>query len=703
MADAVNDWEPVAPDDWEPVEQAAPPLAQLQPTWSSDPLGKIAQMSQDITAGAPEALGNAATGMAAAIPAGLAGLGTSVGNLLGMTDKSPTDVINDVQDALTYKPETDEGKKGSEALNDVLSVPAKAGGYLGEKTLDLTGSPALAAAVDTATQFLGPGLLGVEGLKEGHVADDVPLPHEAQPEAAAPTPTERLADLRYQYDQGHLDEAETAEYAALQHKDAAESVRQGGLNQKFLQESGGDDTTPDTKVDLKDHGFSDAEIARMADNGMADPKDGTMDREQFWNYSENKGDLDRPAYVEPEKTAAQASPLESKEDIEANPLPGNLDDHLDHATAKMARDMMTSDDPEMSSQFTAWLEQNAHDPEQVKASLDNAADKHRELEPELYEKPNDVQIDRGNGIASEEGQPRTADESAQARPQQGEPPAPETPASGMAAAESAARPENRAAAETGVQPDRDQAGQRVQPESEPLKEVSARNAAIDAQREAMGMEPLPVAERKTFDESAAQARDMVAKDPGAAQRIVTEHAATGRALTDPEQLVLAEHAAKLGNDHEAATAEINRARTAGDDMAGKVATLRRDAIENQARAVHKALNQGGGTANARALAIRNAILKDDYSVGRNMARAEDHYGGLNERLRSQARDLTDQIKRHQDELERAQAGVEKERSAQPARQTKPQLSPDERMQQQIQRKIDKMQADIERRLKACPL
>lgn len=63
-----------------------------------------------------------------------------------------------------------------------------------------------------------------------------------------------------------------------------------GLNKEFLKESGGDDNTPDTKVNLSDHGFNEDQIKAMSDKGMADA-DGTMDREQYWNYRENKDQL----------------------------------------------------------------------------------------------------------------------------------------------------------------------------------------------------------------------------------------------------------------------------------------------------------------------------------------------------------------------------------------------------------------------------
>lgn len=856
-----DEWVDAPADDWQDVAPTAPPLAQLQPGWLSDPVGKIVQLSRDLSMGGDEAAANAASSMAAAIPAGAAGLGHAIaqGNPLGLPPEvmdrynadhpqSAADVVGDVQDKLTYHPETESGQRASEALNDVLGIPAQAGGYLGRKTLDVTGSPAAAAAVDTAVQFLGPTLLGarakgvhgeVAEAPRASVAPDVPevapepetgnpvtdrlnaklqdhaaavqeyadLPDskngtvintdiarelsddyradrtlsadvhepasaftkrlytdklaEQTPEGKEPTVLftaggtgagkssgMRAADIGnpeivYDTNMNKLSSAKDKIDQALDagrdvhivytYRDPVEAFRNGALPRaaRMEGEMGSGRTVP-LDEHVKTHVGASEVIRHVAEQYKDDPRvsitaidnsrgagnarltnledlpkveeNGLRDKlEQQLGEAHANGEISdtiragfegrKPEVAEtvrddPEQGNARQAPIEQTADSgrptepPAKPLglPGELDTTLDPQTHAYARALL--EDPSTSPDTRAWLEQNAHDPEQVRTALEHAAAKHAELEPDVYPTEN-VPQNRGSDVAGEKSQPASPYEIPQARPRESEPAAREASTSGVA--------------ET----------QRPAGAAEPLREVSARNAAIDAQREAMGLEPLPLAERKSFEASAQQARDMLAKDPNSAQRIVADHTATGRALNDAEQLVLAEHSAKLGREHEAATAEINRAREAGDHPAGAIAALRREAIENEARGVHKALNEGGGTANARGLAIRNAILKDDYSVGRNMARAEAHYSGLNDRLRSQARELTEHIKKSQDELERVQAQVEKERAAKPAerpaREAKRPQSADEREQARIEKKIAQLKSDIERRLKACPL
>lgn len=87
----------------------------------------------------------------------------------------------------------------------------------------------------------------------------------------------------------HLLEDSGQKQSANVPDDALTHQRQFALNTKFFDESplrAGEENAPDTTVNLKDHGFTDNEIKGMADRGMANP-DGTMDREQFWNWKDN--------------------------------------------------------------------------------------------------------------------------------------------------------------------------------------------------------------------------------------------------------------------------------------------------------------------------------------------------------------------------------------------------------------------------------
>lgn len=69
------------------------------------------------------------------------------------------DTIHKTEDLLTYKP-TKSGEHLTKAAEYPFEKLAEAGKATGEKTFELTGNEAAAAAVETATQFLLPGLVG---------------------------------------------------------------------------------------------------------------------------------------------------------------------------------------------------------------------------------------------------------------------------------------------------------------------------------------------------------------------------------------------------------------------------------------------------------------------------------------------------------------------------------------------------------------
>ena len=126
--------------------------------------------------GAVETPLSAATGMIA----------TPVAGILGMLEapfvggEKAAEDIGSMQKAMTYSPRTQGGKYGVEGLGDILSIPAKAGEYVGGKVTDITGSPALGAAIDTAIQA-APMALGVRGEKGAIKIDPMrEAAHESQ-------------------------------------------------------------------------------------------------------------------------------------------------------------------------------------------------------------------------------------------------------------------------------------------------------------------------------------------------------------------------------------------------------------------------------------------------------------------------------------------------------------------------------------------
>lgn len=118
--------------------------------------------------GAPEAALKVGTGLVGSAAGGLAGIGQGVKNLVSgdPTNMSAADRVEQVSGALTYQPRTQGGKDAAAVVEAPFKLLAAGADWAGGKTAEVTGSPALGAAVNTAIQS-APGLLG---LKVGKVA-----------------------------------------------------------------------------------------------------------------------------------------------------------------------------------------------------------------------------------------------------------------------------------------------------------------------------------------------------------------------------------------------------------------------------------------------------------------------------------------------------------------------------------------------------
>lgn len=136
--------------------------------------------------------------------AGLAGLGTAGARALGLTNADPVSVIESVQGGLTYQPRTRAGQVATSVASYPFEKLAQGADWLGQQAADVTGSPAVGAAVNTATQMLAPTVLfkGAKGIKvrpnvnRGAPAVDTPVaPGKAAPAATAAAPAQRPARL----------------------------------------------------------------------------------------------------------------------------------------------------------------------------------------------------------------------------------------------------------------------------------------------------------------------------------------------------------------------------------------------------------------------------------------------------------------------------------------------------------------------------
>lgn len=132
--------------------------------------------------------------------AGLAGLATEAGRALGVTEKTGADVVHAVGDALTYQPRGEMGKAGAAAVMAPFEKLHEVAEWVGEKTLEATGSPGAATTAHTAIEGVLPlavapgikaGRAGVAKVRERFAAEKTPA---AEAGEFRFTPTEEVAD-----------------------------------------------------------------------------------------------------------------------------------------------------------------------------------------------------------------------------------------------------------------------------------------------------------------------------------------------------------------------------------------------------------------------------------------------------------------------------------------------------------------------------
>lgn len=109
----------------------------------------------------PQVAGQMASGAVAAPLAGYTGAGAAGLRAAGLTSADPASVVNKVQSALTYQPTDPSSQALSTALNYLPGKFAQGADWTGGKVSQLTGSPAIGAAVNTGIQGL-PMLAGIK-------------------------------------------------------------------------------------------------------------------------------------------------------------------------------------------------------------------------------------------------------------------------------------------------------------------------------------------------------------------------------------------------------------------------------------------------------------------------------------------------------------------------------------------------------------
>lgn len=179
------------------MTNSAPPMDPHAPASSGVPAEQLKGGGFDLGAGmaaipgAAEATASAITGTGGQL---LGGLGYLMKRGLGGDDAAGQAAKQDIQDTVTYKPQTDAGQAISKAASSPFDSLGRLGAYAGEKLAD-AGHPALGAAATTVIQG-APWAAGmraplsevVDAIKARRAPGPQPMPQPASPMAPGATP-----------------------------------------------------------------------------------------------------------------------------------------------------------------------------------------------------------------------------------------------------------------------------------------------------------------------------------------------------------------------------------------------------------------------------------------------------------------------------------------------------------------------------------
>ncbi len=148
----------------DPIVEAGAPQ---RPAWADDPIVSEAAAPQapadtrrtgDLADAVLEPLTTMATGAIATPVAGVVGLGTIAGNVLGLTNRNASDMVERTQAALTYEPRTKAGALATRAASYPFEKLAQGADWVGQQVVNATDSPLAGTVVNTGTQVV-PALL----------------------------------------------------------------------------------------------------------------------------------------------------------------------------------------------------------------------------------------------------------------------------------------------------------------------------------------------------------------------------------------------------------------------------------------------------------------------------------------------------------------------------------------------------------------
>ena len=180
-------------------------------------------------------------------------------------------------------------------------------------------------------------------------------------------------------------------------------------------------------------------------------------------------------------------------------------------------------------------------------------------------------------------------------------------------------------------------------ESADASAVGIANQAKTAERARRNLGPLDAEGKRDFGTVWDRARQTLAEDPQAGNRLTNDVASHPRALNAEESAVLIQHGADLNNRYEQTLRDIESAQKSGDTAAEAQAQVRRRELEEQLQ-VHDQAARQSGYEQGLGLAMRQALAKRDYSMARQVARFRAIEGGdIPKPVRAKLDTLTKQI------------------------------------------------------------
>lgn len=226
--------------------------------------------------------------------------------------------------------------------------------------------------------------------------------------------------------------------------------------------------------------------------------------------------------------------------------------------------------------------------------------------------------------------------------------------------------------------------------------TSPRNAAVDQARIDRDLEALPQAERQRWQIPYSEAFAKIAADHEYPRKLAAEVADKPRPLSTTEVAALNIDLRKLREDRAEATRQVLDAREAGDTIGEAQAIIRQKTADGLLDVNEHALKHGG-TETARSQSIRNSILKDDYSLSRNMDKAKEAGGNkITDKDEADIKEWSDKLKEHEERISRLEAGKA-------AREKADKMTADEKEQARVAKRMAVLREKIAARTKVCPI